>query len=91
MLQFILLCSLWLLLGVVIGLLARVAGVVNWPVQREQRGRDAAAPTEILGALTAFAGGWLGVWLVGRPFATAMALWIAIVCVLFAPRLRRVS
>lgn len=80
----ILLCLLWLLLGVVIGLLAAVArmgvGAVNRPVQSGG-----------LGALAAFGGGWLGVWLVGRPFATAMALWIAIVCVIVAPRLCRFS
>ena len=91
----ILLCLLWLLSGTVIGLLATVAGIgvdvdVGVGVDTIHRSLQRGGWMGILGALTAFGGGWLGVWLVGRPFATAMALWIAIVCVLLVPRLHRV-
>ena len=87
----ILLCLLWLLSGAVIGLLATVAGMgVGAGADTINRSLQRGEWMGILGALTAFGGGWLGIWLVGRPFATAMALWIAIVCVLLVPRLHRV-
>ncbi len=38
-----------------------------------------------LGALVAFCGGWLGIFLLGRSFATVMALWIAVVGVVGIP------
>jgi hypothetical protein len=37
--------------------------------------------------LTALLGGWLGSLLLGRYVATAVALWVPILCVLLAPRL----
>ncbi len=89
MLLLILLCLLWLLLGVVIGLLATVAGA-GANTDTIHRSLQSVGWMAGLGALAAFGGGWLGVWLVGRPLATAMALWIAIMCVLLAPRLYRI-
>ena len=32
-----------------------------------------------LGAMSALLGGWLGVWLFGRQFATVTALWVGVV------------
>jgi len=40
-----------------------------------------------LGALVAVLGGWLGTWVLGTLFATATALWIAVLGVALLPRL----
>ena len=83
-----LLILLWLLLGIVVGLLAMMARVdadsdtMNQPLWRK-------VWLVGLGTLVAFAGGWLGLWLVGQPFAAAMALWIAIVCVIVVARIHQ--
>jgi len=39
-----------------------------------------------IGAIVALCGGWLGMWLLGKYFATAMVLWIAIAGVVVLPR-----
>jgi uncharacterized membrane protein YeaQ/YmgE (transglycosylase-associated protein family) len=76
-----LLLLLWLLLGILVGLLATAARYLptSWA-------RHGWLYLTGLGALAAFGGGWLGVLLVGRTFATAMALWIAVVCVTLLPQ-----
>ena len=43
-----------------------------------------------LGALVALLGGWLGMWVFGALFATATALWIAVLGVALLPRLMKV-
>lgn len=40
-----------------------------------------------IGALAALCGGWLGTLLLGRFFASGVALWIAVLCVVLLPRL----
>ena len=69
----LLLSFVWLLIGALIGLLADAAQLrpvtwthLGWLMMMS------------IGAIVALCGGWLGVWLLGKIFATAMALWIAI-------------
>ena len=71
----------WLLIGALIGLLADVAHLrpatwtrLNWLLMMS------------IGAIAALCGGWLGIWLLGKFFATAMVLWIAIAGVVVLPQ-----
>ena len=64
----------WLLIGAFIGLLANAAQFrpatwmhLSWLVMMS------------IGAIIALCGGWLGVWLLGKYFATAMALWLSLI------------
>ncbi len=67
-----LLSLFWLLLGIIVGLVALGAALnASW------RGRWYVVL--VIGALAALCGGWLGTLLLGRYFATAMALWVAVV------------
>lgn len=75
-----LLALLWLGLGVIIGLIANTANLQPPSWRTFGLIRMAA-----VGALTAFCGGWSGILLLGRPFATVMALWIAVVGVVCIP------
>ncbi|MFL5660459.1 MAG: GlsB/YeaQ/YmgE family stress response membrane protein [Ktedonobacteraceae bacterium] len=70
----------WLLLGLLIGALANAAKLrsATWV----RGGRMALLG---LGALVALLGGWLGTWLFGALFATATAIWIAVLGVVFLP------
>ena len=72
----------WLLLGLLIGALANAAKLrpAAWV-----RGGQLGMPG--LGALVALLGGWLGTWLLGTLFATATAIWIAVLGVALLPRL----
>jgi uncharacterized membrane protein len=72
----------WLLIGLLIGALANAAKL--WPVAWVRGGR--LAPLG-LGALVTLLGGWLGTWLLGAIFATATAIWIAVLAVALLPRL----
>ena len=72
----------WLLIGLLIGALANAAKL--WPVAWVRGGR--LAPLG-LGALVTLLGGWLGTWLLGALFATATAIWIAVLGVALLPRL----
>ncbi|HEX6556823.1 MAG TPA: hypothetical protein VF026_28940 [Ktedonobacteraceae bacterium] len=72
----------WLLLGLLIGLLAVLAKF--WPLSW---GRKKWPAMLSIGALAAFCGGWLGTLLLGRFFASSVALWIAVLCVVVLPRL----
>jgi hypothetical protein len=72
----------WLLIGLLIGALANAAKL--WPVAWVRGGR--LAPLG-LGALVTLLGGWLGTWLLGALFATATAIWIAVLAVALLPRL----
>ncbi len=76
----LLLSLLWLLFGVLIGLLAIAAKLWSTAWKRL---RWLSLPG--IGALTACAGGWLGVLILGKFLATAMALWIAVLCVMLIP------
>jgi len=71
---------LWLLLGILIGLLVAAAQLLpsSWQQHRW-------LCLSILGALTATVGGLVGILLVGRPLATWMALWFAVACTLLLP------
>src|SRR2546425_4442997 len=70
----------WLLLGLLIGLLAVPAKL--WPASW---GRKKWSAILSIGALAALGGGWLGTLLLGRFFATGVALWIAVLCVVLLP------
>ena len=72
----------WLLIGLLIGALANAARLR--PVTWVRGGRLSMLG---LGALLALLGGWLGTWLLGALFATATAIWIAILGVALLPRL----
>jgi uncharacterized membrane protein YeaQ/YmgE (transglycosylase-associated protein family) len=72
----------WLLIGLLIGALANAAKLR--PAAWDRRGRLGMLG---LGALVALLGGWLGTWLLGSLFATATAIWIAVLGVALLPRL----
>ncbi|HEX6480254.1 MAG TPA: hypothetical protein VF043_15560 [Ktedonobacteraceae bacterium] len=72
----------WLLIGLLIGALANVAKLR--PAAWVRAGRLSMLG---LGALFALLGGWLGTWLLGALFATATAIWIAVLAVALLPRL----
>ena len=63
----------WFLLGSIVGLLANAARLR--PASWQHLGWVRMAG---VGAIMALAGGWLGVLLLGRYFASSMALWIAV-------------
>ncbi len=72
----------WLLLGLLIGALANAAKLR--PTAWARGGRLSLLG---LGALVALLGGWLGTLLLGTLFATATAIWIAVLGVALLPRL----
>jgi hypothetical protein len=72
----------WLFVGLLIGALANAAGLR--PVTWVHRGRLGMLG---LGALVALLGGWLGTLLFGALFATATAIWVAVLGVALLPRL----
>ena len=72
----------WLLIGLLIGALANAAKLR--PAAWVRGGRLGMLG---LGALVALLGGWLGTWLLGALFATATAIWIAVLVVALLPRL----
>lgn len=78
----LILSLLWVVLGLLIGALANAAKLrpATW-VHGRWLGMLG------LGALTALLGGWLGTWVLGTLFATATALWIAVLGVALLPRL----
>ena len=78
----LILSLLWLLIGLLIGALANAAKLrpAAW-------GRGGRLGMLGLGALVALLGGWLGTWLLGSLFATATAIWIAVLGVALLPRL----
>jgi hypothetical protein len=76
----VLLSLIWLLLGVLIGLLAIAAKL--WPTARKTL-RWIGLPG--IGAITACAGGWLGLLMLGKFLASGMAIWIAVLCVMLIP------
>lgn len=71
---------LWVLLGLVIGLLAvaarldlRRSGPTNWRILL------------LIGILAGLAGGWLGTLLFGRFFGSATSAWVAVLAVVVIP------
>jgi hypothetical protein len=70
----------WLLLGLLIGALANAA-----KLRSAVRVRGGHVGMLGLGALVALLGGWLGIWLLGALFATATAIWIAVLGVVLLP------
>ena len=78
----LLLSLFWVLLGLLIGALANAAKLR--PAAWVRGGRLGMLG---LGALVAVSGGWLGTWVLGTLFATATALWIAVLGVALLPRL----
>ena len=81
---------IWLVTGLLIGLLG--CGARLRPMLWGGRGWLVMLA---IGMVSAFFGGWVGVWLFGPQFATMMALWIGVVgvCIpwLFARRTVRGS
>jgi uncharacterized membrane protein YeaQ/YmgE (transglycosylase-associated protein family) len=78
----LILSLLWVVLGLLIGALANAAKLR--PATWDRGGRLGMLG---LGALIALLGGWLGTWLLGSLFATATAIWIAVLGVALLPRL----
>ncbi len=78
----LILSLLWVLLGLLIGALANAAKLR--PTAWVRGGRLGMLG---LGALVALLGGWLGAWVLGTLFATATALWVAVLGVALLPRL----
>jgi hypothetical protein len=72
----------WLFVGLLIGALANAGGLR--PVAWVRGGRLGMLG---IGALVALLGGWLGTWLFGALFATATAIWVAVLGVALLPRL----
>ena len=72
----------WLLIGLLIGALANAAKLR--PATWVRGGRLGMLG---LGAPVALLGGWLGTLLLGTLFATATAIWIAVLGVALLPRL----
>ncbi len=79
----LILSLLWLLVGILVGLLANAARL-----QPASWGRQRWLVIPGIGALSALIGGWLCVLLLGRYIATPMALWIAVFGVVLVPWLR---
>ncbi|GAC1371879.1 MAG: hypothetical protein NVS2B12_24960 [Ktedonobacteraceae bacterium] len=69
----VLLLLLWLCIGALVGLLATAADLR--PASWQPHGWLRMAG---LGAGVAFGGGWLGILLLGRPFATILALSLSV-------------
>lgn len=78
----LILSFIWVVLGVFIGALANAAKLR--PAAWDRGGWLAMVE---LGALVALLGGWLGMWVLGALFATATALWSAVLGVALLPRL----
>jgi hypothetical protein len=78
----LILSLLWVALGLLIGALANAAKLR--PAAWSRGGRLGMLG---LGVLVALLGGWLGMWVLGALFATATALWIAVLGVALLPRL----
>ena len=78
----LILSLIWVVLGLLIGALAN--GAKLRPAVWGRRGWLAMLG---LGALAALLGGWMGTWVLGSLFATATALWIAVLGVALVPRL----
>ncbi len=76
----IFLLLLWLCIGACVGLIADAAQLrpTSWQPFGWLR-------MLILGAGSAFCGGWLGLLFLGQPFTTPMALWIAVVSIVCLP------
>jgi hypothetical protein len=72
----------WVLLGLIVGLLG-IAGRL-WPASWQKR---SWLILPAIGIVAALAGGWLGVLLLGHLLASAMALWVCVLCVGLVPPL----
>ena len=78
----LMLSFLWLVIGLVIGLICLAAHL-----QPQAWSRSSWPLLLIISGVSGYLGGWLGVWLFGRLFAPFAALWIAILASLLIPRL----
>jgi len=72
----------WLLFGIFVGLLGIAAKL--WPAPWERR---TWLILPAIGSVAALAGGWLGTLLLGKLLASAVALWVCVLCVALVPRL----
>lgn len=77
----LILSLLWIVLGLLIGALANAAKLR--PPTWKRAGWLAMLG---VGALSALIGGWLGIWILSSFFATASAVWVAVIGVAL-PRL----
>jgi uncharacterized membrane protein YeaQ/YmgE (transglycosylase-associated protein family) len=86
----------WLLLGILIGALANAAGLRATTRVPSPTGQISSLQKDLalgqgwlvmfaVGAMAALLGGWLGVLLLGRDVATAVALWVAVLGVVVVP------
>jgi len=78
----VILSLFWVIIGILIGSFANAARLrpASW-------GRYRWLYMPGVGALAALLGGWLGVLLLERDVATAMALWIAVLGIVLVSRL----
>lgn len=72
----------WLLLGIIIGLLGVAARL--WPAPW---GKRVWLILPAIGIISALAGGWIGALLLGKLLASAVALWVCVLCVALLPPL----
>ncbi|HVB62616.1 MAG TPA: hypothetical protein VNE61_15600 [Ktedonobacteraceae bacterium] len=72
----------WLLLGIIVGLLGIAAKL--WPAPW---GKRAWLILPAIGVVAALASGWLGTLLLGKLLASAVALWVCVLCVALLPPL----
>jgi hypothetical protein len=70
----------WLLLGIIIGLLGIAAKL--WPTPW---GKRAWLILPAIGIVAVLASGWLGTLLLGKLLASAVALWVCVLCVALVP------
>jgi len=72
----------WLLLGIIVGLLGIAAKL--WPAPW---GKRAWLILPAISSVAALASGWLGTLLLGKLLASAVALWVCVLCVALLPPL----
>jgi len=70
----------WFLLGILVGLLSSAAKL--WPASW---GKRAWLILPSIGIVAALAGGWLGTLLLGKLLASAVAVWVCVLCVALVP------
>ena len=76
----LLLSLIWLVIGLLLGVLA--CGAKLRPASWGKRGWLLML---CIGMLSALCGGWLGAWLFGSQYATLTALWVGALCVCIIP------
>lgn len=74
---------IWIVIGLIAGMLAQGAGLGFGA--RGMEGRSALLWTLALGVVTALLGGYIAAFLLGRLFGTPTAIWVSILAVIAVP------